>query len=254
MNISLLPSRLKRAPSSLPPPLPFPLPSADAEVEQRVDRPQSAGRSASPVKMLKRPARHEKETASLGETEAGGYVLAAEAAAEATAAEATAAEVAAAEVANAGLDAGVADAEEGVVEVALGGLEEKEEEEGKDGSKGGGEDDENGVVEVEVHSDAGMLEASDPGLDKVSPDAALGEVDGVVGGVVDGVVDGVVEVDVGGPAPSSARSAREMAQAYTSKELKDMALTLGVSQAGKKVDVCHRILTARAASRGGPAE
>ena len=139
------------------------------------------------------------------------------------------------------------------MEVALGGLEEKEEEEeeGKDGSKGGGEDDdENEVVEVELHSDAGMLEASDPCLDKVSPDAALGEVNSVV----DSVVDSVVEVDVGGPAPSSARSAREMAQAYTSKELKDMALTLGVSQTGKKVDVCHRILTARAASRGGPAE
>ena len=69
----------------------------------------------------------------------------------------------------------------------------------------------------------------------------------------------VVEVDVGGEGgggadSSSARpAARDMAQAYTSKELKDMALKLGVSQAGKKVDVCQRILTARAASRGGPA-
>ena len=221
------------------------MPSADAEEEQRAGRPQSAGRSASPVKMMKRPARHEKESASLGETEAGGYVLAA---AEAAAEVATEVNDAGVDADDADVDADDADVGEGDVEVALGGLEEKEEEEdGKDGSKGGGDDDdENGVVEVELHSDAGMLEASDPGLDKVSPDAALGE--------VDSVVDSVVGVDVGGPAPSSARSAREMAQAYTSKELKDMALTLGVSQTGKKVDVCHRILTARAASRGGPAE
>lgn len=47
-------------------------------------------------------------------------------------------------------------------------------------------------------------------------------------------------------------SAAAMAQQHTTKELKDMALRIGVSQAGKKTDICKRIIEARSSPQDVP--
>ena len=51
-----------------------------------------------------------------------------------------------------------------------------------------------------------------------------------------------------------ASTADEMAANHTIRELKEIALRYGVSQAGRKLEICQRIISARSASPDAPPE
>ena len=100
-------------------------------------------------------------------------------------------------------------------------------------------------VAAEVPEVAADVAAEVPETTAVETAAVETEVDATVTAATPDTT--LVIVDTLG---NEALEAQEMAQKHTTRQLKDIALKLGVSQIGKKIDICTRIILARASSQG----
>ena len=109
------------------------------------------------------------------------------------------------------------------------------------------------VLEAEEAAPSVVLEAEEAAPIAATTDAAVEVAEEAAPDVVLEAEEAATDEGALLVESDAAPTADAMASNHTTRELKEMALRAGVSQAGKKVEICRRIISAQSSSPDAPA-